>query len=396
MAIKRFTLFLILLFTACSTVAMDQDKEKFYAEVRQVCSLDIPESQPQCDALIEQLSKDGSVKSLLLLTSAKESIALRTMDAQLKKAMEIELDTLYQKILDKDPTITTAMMALALSKPRKEQIATLKEILTLEPHHVEVLQILSTVLSHGTPEEHIEGIEILLKGYPGIKNDNSRHRLGVLFLELVKSNPKRIPQQIIAARKHVLNNIGVKFNLPDYASAIKSIGANCSYFTMQLNAKQACFDGLKRIMDNGVRYPQQLVIDTPVVLSSLTTLLPNKYELQEKTPNRDVQLILRDWFEDIKATGENSLVFHLAYSQVLTGHRKIATLRNAAAVERKLPDFKGPGQAAHWLASALAKAGFDDEAALIAIDLKANGVEPYRSMARSIGRNNNVERIIIQ
>ena len=396
MAIKKFTLILILLITALSISAMDHDREKFYAEVRQVCSYDIPESQPQCDALIVRLSKDDSVKSLLLLTSAKEAIALRTMNPELKKAMRIELDIIYQKILDKDPTITTAMMALALNKPRKEQIAALKEILTIEPHHVEVLEILSTVLSHGTHEELIEGMKILAKGYPGIAGENSRHRLGVLFYNMVASDPKSIPAQIDFARRHVLDNIGVKFSLPDYASAIKSIGANCSYFTMLLNAEQACFDGLKRIMENGVRYPQQLVIDTPVVLSSLTTLLPNKYTLQKKTPNRDIQLILRDWFEDIKATGENSLVFHLAYSKVLTGHRKIATLRNAAAVERKQPNFKGPGQAAHWLASALVKAGFDDEAALIVQDLKANGVAPYRSMARSISRNNNVERIIVQ
>ncbi|MCJ8270360.1 MAG: hypothetical protein MJK04_13275, partial [Psychrosphaera sp.] len=213
---------------------------------------------------------------------------------------------------------------------------------------------------------------------------------------MVQNTPQGSPEKTASARAQVLDNTGVRFPLPDYPAAIKSITAHCHSTTLMLRAWQACLDGLKLIMEHGRRYPLQLTTDTPVVLSSLTTLLHFKDRLLEDTPKQDVLLVLQGWFEDIKVTAENSFVFHLNYSKVLTGLSRIAALRNAVAAERKLPDFKGPDKTAYTLANALAKAGFDDEAALIPKDLKANGVGLYRGMAKYIGKNNTLEIIIVE
>jgi hypothetical protein len=393
---KKFSFTLILLLTTLSTSAVDQDKVKFYAEVDKVCHHLLPALHLECELLIDRFSKDDSVKGLLLLARAKEGIAFRETAHESHKDKGKELNAIYQRIFEKDPTIMIAIQSLAWSSPRAERIALFKKAILVEPHNIEVLKSLSNALSRGTPAEYAEGLEILKKGYPGIASDNDRRRLGYSYYSMVQRNPLGSPEQTSIARMHVLDNTGVNLALPDYPAAIGSITANCHSITLLLNARQACFNGLKLIMEHGRRNPVQLTADIPVVLSSLSTLLPVIHRLQQSDSNQDVQLVIRGWFEDIKATGENSFVFHLNYSKVLTGLPKIVALRNAVAAERKLPDFKGPGKTSYTLANALARAGFDDEAAGIAKDLKDNGVRLYRGMAKYISKNNTLEIVIVQ
>ncbi|MFT4926229.1 MAG: tetratricopeptide (TPR) repeat protein [Phenylobacterium sp.] len=358
--IPVFIIWLLASYTTSASAAVHEDntaafvhgnERVFYAQVTRLCSEQLPKSQPQCDALIKRLENKTDVASLMRLAEAYAGLTLRLRDEDALTVMRAKSAKVYGQILVLEPENTTALFGLSSSGNRVEKLTLLRKILRIEPSNLDAIDILSMALLRGSENEINEAREVLQQGFLLTKDDNTKRRLAVSWYESYQIKGVETTASIV--RQEVLKYLKVNSYPQNYAMAIGQLKNACSYTVMYLDAIEVCLRTLRLITN--IEMKKRLVKDTPVLIEALTNLLPHQYKLQKSY--REVQLELRDLFEDIKDAGEDSLAFYLAYSGVLTGKRKIEALRNA--VKR---DSNGPGQAASWLGSVLLDNGQYDEA----------------------------------
>jgi len=359
-----------------STSFVSADAAKFYPQVKKLCMTDLPASRSQCDALIEDLQDKNDIPSMLRLANAYVNLGFNAQDRANSDLLNEKVVDVLNKVLIIDPQNLTALYGRSTYAPKKERLTLWRRILLINPKYEEVIQSLSTRLLAGNDSEYQEGIQLLRRSYPLFDGDRRWFFAAILYDALCGKNCEQESEAVVL-RQQIWREMGIDVEQRTYETAIVQLPLSCVYFVMRFDGADICLESILLVANHGEASSARLKKDRAKLIPALTRLIGHAHQLQQKRP--DVQIELRDLFEDIKQTGEQSAAFYLAYAHVLSGKRRIEALQKASRLS--LGKAEKPGQAAAWLAQGLVDMGRYDEAIEIYRTLIKEGLSPYADAA---------------